>query len=91
MGLFVVAMAVSNISPMSGIYDLRINQYLESSFVRHLAMGLVRYEVVPAENDVIYSEEAFRETADDMSFFSPGSWRWMSLRCLIPRQCTFIC
>ena len=69
LGLLVTARADSNISPMCGMYDLRMNNSFGSFFVRNLWMELVIYDGLMVMNKVMSSEEAFRVTADSMSVF----------------------
>ena len=69
MGLFVAAREVSKISAMRRMYALQINHSLGSSFVIQIRIELVRYEGVPARNEVISSEEAFWVPASAISVF----------------------
>ena len=54
---------------MCRIYALRISHSLESYFVRHLQMELLRSDWVTDSNDLISREEALRATEAAMSVF----------------------
>ena len=69
LGLLVAARADSRISPMCGMYTIHMNHSFGSYFFRHLTMEFVRFDGVPARNEVMSSEEAFRETSDAISNF----------------------